>query len=240
MRLRVLSYLNAMPFSSAANAVCSASRSACLRSRFAFFWFMGSTIKKCRREGIASLTKKQNPPPTTPNGCSNQPMEKQPTACGRIPRWVADGSSRTLLSSLSGDWHGTFCGGRGLRLGVCLLQPKVYEMSTTRSCFYKIVDKANIELYIYTMKVLKSIITDIGIRKISKACGVSYEAVRKWGAKGKLPRTEWTGETRYCEQIIKLSNNKLTREQLLRGGARASGEAGAVAAPERNGCEPWA
>ena len=33
------------------------------------------------------------------------------------------------------------------------------------------------------------------------ACSVSRQSVDKWVAKGSLPRTEYTGETRYAERI---------------------------------------
>ena len=33
-------------------------------------------------------------------------------------------------------------------------------------------------------------------------CGVSRPAIDKWEKKGRLPRTEWTGETTYAEKIF--------------------------------------
>lgn len=38
----------------------------------------------------------------------------------------------------------------------------------------------------------------IGIQGAAQACGVSYHAARKWVQSGRLPRTEWTGETDYA------------------------------------------
>ncbi len=35
----------------------------------------------------------------------------------------------------------------------------------------------------------------------ARICGVSRPAVDKWLAKGALPRTEYTGETRYAERL---------------------------------------
>lgn len=66
------------------------------------------------------------------------------------------------------------------------------------------------------MSEIKLIIKEIGVSKIADACGISYEAVRRWTVRGSLPRTEWTGETDYCGQIIKLSKKRLTKEQLLK------------------------
>ena len=42
-----------------------------------------------------------------------------------------------------------------------------------------------------------------GIKAVSLACGLSYEAVRKWTKKG-LPRTEWNGDTSYAKVIAKM------------------------------------
>ena len=40
-----------------------------------------------------------------------------------------------------------------------------------------------------------------GVIQAAKVCGVSRQAVDKWLAKGSLPRTEYTGETRYAERL---------------------------------------
>lgn len=44
---------------------------------------------------------------------------------------------------------------------------------------------------------------------------VSYQAVKKWEAKGRLPRTEWTGETGYAAAIELITEGKVTRAELL-------------------------
>lgn len=54
-----------------------------------------------------------------------------------------------------------------------------------------------------------------GLTGISEACKVTYQAVRKWEKLGRLPRTEWTGETDYCSAIEKATKGEVTREQLL-------------------------
>jgi hypothetical protein len=39
-------------------------------------------------------------------------------------------------------------------------------------------------------------------KAVADVCGLrSYQAVLKWEKKGKLPRTEWTGETKYAEKL---------------------------------------
>jgi hypothetical protein len=44
---------------------------------------------------------------------------------------------------------------------------------------------------------------------------VTYQAVRKWETAGHLPRTEWTGETSYAEQIEHLTKRRVTKRALL-------------------------
>jgi hypothetical protein len=69
---------------------------------------------------------------------------------------------------------------------------------------------------------LISLAIDIcGLQPLASACGVSYQAVRKWEKKG-LPRTEWTGESRYAEIIEKETKRAITREQLLANGKAAA------------------
>jgi len=37
----------------------------------------------------------------------------------------------------------------------------------------------------------------VGLKKLATELGVTYQAIRKWEKAGRLPRTEWTGETNY-------------------------------------------
>ncbi len=57
-----------------------------------------------------------------------------------------------------------------------------------------------------------------GLQPLATACGVSYQAVRKWERKGKLPRSDWTGETHYADKIQKATHGEVTKEQLLSRG----------------------
>jgi len=50
---------------------------------------------------------------------------------------------------------------------------------------------------------------------VAQACGVSYQSVRKWEKNGRLPRTEWTGETEHAANIERATCGQVTREQLL-------------------------
>ena len=53
------------------------------------------------------------------------------------------------------------------------------------------------------------------LTKSAKACGVTYQSVKRWEAKGCLPRTDWTGETDYASRIEEATKGAVTRDQLL-------------------------
>lgn len=44
-------------------------------------------------------------------------------------------------------------------------------------------------------------IAAVGLQPLARACGVTYQALKKWESRGRLPRTEWTGETNYAAAI---------------------------------------
>lgn len=54
-----------------------------------------------------------------------------------------------------------------------------------------------------------------GIVALARECRVTHQAVKKWEKAGKLPRTEWTGETKYAEAIERATHNLVTKDQLL-------------------------
>lgn len=57
-----------------------------------------------------------------------------------------------------------------------------------------------------------------GIARIASACGVTYQAAKKWVDTGRLPRTEWTGETNHAERIVVLlqaEGSPITRDDLM-------------------------
>ena len=45
--------------------------------------------------------------------------------------------------------------------------------------------------------------------------GRTAPALRKWIANGKMPRTEYTGETRYVDKILRVVGDEFTRDDLL-------------------------
>lgn len=55
-----------------------------------------------------------------------------------------------------------------------------------------------------------------GLHQIAAGCGVTYQAVRKWEAAERLPRTEWTGETNYAEVIEQMTAGLVSKEALLK------------------------
>ena len=54
-----------------------------------------------------------------------------------------------------------------------------------------------------------------GLTNLAKACGVTYQSVKRWEAKGRVPRTDWTGETDYASRIEEATKGAITRDQLL-------------------------
>jgi hypothetical protein len=54
-----------------------------------------------------------------------------------------------------------------------------------------------------------------GLQPLARGLGVSHQAVRKWERAGRLPRTEWTGETSYASQIVRLARRKVTKTELM-------------------------
>ena len=65
------------------------------------------------------------------------------------------------------------------------------------------------------MNSLAHAIAMIGVQKLSKICSVTPQAILKWKKRGRLPRTEWTGETDYASRIEKITNGQIKREDLL-------------------------
>ncbi|WP_414446839.1 hypothetical protein AB4851_08650 [Burkholderia sp. 22PA0099] len=85
------------------------------------------------------------------------------------------------------------------------------------------------------MNLIESAVADAGgITAFTKALNariprpVTYQAVRKWVAKGRLPRTDWTGETNYAGAIEAMTRGKVARAALLELPAAADVHQGAV------------
>lgn len=53
--------------------------------------------------------------------------------------------------------------------------------------------------------------------KLSVALGkpITYQAIRKWQKAGRLPRTEWTGETEYAKHIAVITGGQVSETDLL-------------------------
>lgn len=54
-----------------------------------------------------------------------------------------------------------------------------------------------------------------GTGKAAQACGVSPRAVNKWIKSGRLPRTEYSGETNHAQRLSQASGGRFSAEGLL-------------------------
>jgi predicted lysophospholipase L1 biosynthesis ABC-type transport system permease subunit len=61
---------------------------------------------------------------------------------------------------------------------------------------------------------IATVIKQVGLTPIARACAVSPSAVHKWQTRNRLPRTEWTGETAYAARIAELHGG-VSAEELL-------------------------
>lgn len=66
-----------------------------------------------------------------------------------------------------------------------------------------------------TKDIISHAIETVGLCALAKACNVTPQAIYKWQAKGRLPRTDWTGETDYASRIEEATGGRITRTQLL-------------------------
>ncbi|HZF19482.1 MAG TPA: YdaS family helix-turn-helix protein [Burkholderiales bacterium] len=70
----------------------------------------------------------------------------------------------------------------------------------------------------------------VGLSTLAQKLGVTYQAIRKWQRRGRMPRTEWTGETNYAGTIEQLTDGRVTKISLLAEWSESSSPATAVAA----------
>lgn len=66
--------------------------------------------------------------------------------------------------------------------------------------------------------LISQAIKDVGLAELARRLGVTYQAIRKWEARGRLPRTEWTGETNYSRLIDEATDGRVSRNALLGAG----------------------
>lgn len=66
---------------------------------------------------------------------------------------------------------------------------------------------------------LKSYIDQAGgVAVVANMINITNRAVYKWLSKDELPRTEYTGETKYAEIIEEKTDKKVLKEDLLKAG----------------------
>lgn len=61
---------------------------------------------------------------------------------------------------------------------------------------------------------VERVIEIVGLSRLATALRVSPQAIRKWQKAGRLPRTEWTGETSYAATMAGLADGKVTEGEL--------------------------
>lgn len=54
------------------------------------------------------------------------------------------------------------------------------------------------------------------VQGAASVCGVSVRAVYKWLNAGRLPRTDYTGETDYASRLAEASNGAFDASQILK------------------------
>lgn len=57
-------------------------------------------------------------------------------------------------------------------------------------------------------------ISKVGLARLAACVGKTHQAIRKWQLAGRLPRTEWTGETAYAQKISEMCEGNPTVDQL--------------------------
>ena len=93
------------------------------------------------------------------------------------------------------------------------------------------------------MNPIKTAIVAVGgVSKAARLCGVSSRAINKWVAAGKLPRTDFTGETHHAVNLARGADGQFTADALIQASAVAyrhsiddrnsSGMSTACSAPE--------
>ena len=72
------------------------------------------------------------------------------------------------------------------------------------------------------MNPIKTAIVAVGgVSKAARLCGVSSRAINKWVAAGKLPRTDFTGETQHAVNLARGADGQFTADSLIQASAAA-------------------
>ena len=63
---------------------------------------------------------------------------------------------------------------------------------------------------------IAAVVELVGLTRLASELGVTPQAIRKWQKAGRLPRTEWTGETEYAIAMERLTCGAVNQVQLKR------------------------
>lgn len=62
---------------------------------------------------------------------------------------------------------------------------------------------------------LSEAISMVGLVALARGLNLTHQALRKWERAGRMPRTEWTGETAYADKIEAMTGGRVTKTRLL-------------------------
>ncbi len=79
---------------------------------------------------------------------------------------------------------------------------------------------------------IEDAVSKVGLACLARELKLSHQAIRKWQRARRMPRTEWTGETKYSSLIEQLTGGAVTRAMLLAPWPELVGTEGAPAVPQ--------
>jgi hypothetical protein len=65
------------------------------------------------------------------------------------------------------------------------------------------------------MNLVSKAIQIVGLQPLAAALGVKYQSIYGWQRNERLPRSEFTGETRYAATIARETKGEITEGELL-------------------------
>ena len=65
------------------------------------------------------------------------------------------------------------------------------------------------------IKTIEEAVAEYGARFIAEACGVTRQAVERWVASGRMPWTDFIGQTNYAAGIEAATGGRVRKSALL-------------------------